>query len=196
VKKLRSWDTPKGDFTYKQPETGMDFKAQHPNALWKQVFDHRMSLPDLKMDVTGGSRERFWDEWCRKNEHTPCDDTEDPGRYANLSDVFAWLNSMKDWALKGFDIVPQEEAERRGAICITCPHNRAVNNCLGCHGAGDAISKLIGGRTTSMDGQLHQCAVCHGCMLGPKVFLPLEVIDASAYQESLPSFCWLKKPVE
>ena len=189
--------TPKGDFRYEQPETGMKFRAQHPKALENEVYSHRLSLPDLQLDTTGGWKERLWHDVCQQNEWLDCEDTEDPGRFPNLADVWGWVTSMNDWRKSGFDIVSQEEAERRASICAggdgkpACPHNKHVSGCLGCRGVGEAISNLIGGRKTSKDQNLHQCSVCHGCMLGPKVFLPLEVINTEPYREKLPSFCWL-----
>jgi hypothetical protein len=190
VKKLRNWDTPKDGYRWTEEATGMSFRADHPNALWKQVFDHRMSLPDLKMDVSGGSRERFWDEWCKRNSTHPCDDTEDPGRYPNLADAVLWLQSMNDWRATGFQTVPQAEAERRASICETCPKNRNVAACWGCHGVSEVVSKLTGGKTTSRDPLLHVCEVCL-CVLPAKLHLPIEVLHPEKHEGKWPSHCWM-----
>jgi hypothetical protein len=194
MKKPRNMtDTPKGDWAYRQPETDMPFREQHPKALEAAVFEHRLSLPGLQLDTTGGWQARLWHDICQQNEYLDCVDTEDPGRYPNLADVWNWVLSMNDWRKTGLDVVTQQEAESRAAICVKCPHNKVVAGCFGCHGVGEAISNLIGGKKTSLDANLHQCGVCNGCMLGPKVFLPLEVIRTETYQDKLPSFCWLKK---
>lgn len=191
-KPLNMLDTPRGNWRYRQPETGMEFNEQHPKALEAAVFQHRLANMDLGLDTSGNWQARLWHDVCMQNEKLDCRDTEDPGRFPNLADVWGWAKSMEHWRQSGFSIVSQEEAERRAAICIECPHNKVVHGCFGCHGVGEVISKLIDGRQTSVDQKLHQCSACHGCMLGPKVFLPREVLDTSAYADKLPSFCWLK----
>lgn len=188
-------DTPRGDWNYRQPESGMTFRERHPRAMEEAVFRHRLSLPDLKMEVTGNWQQFLWDDICKQDEHLDCVDTEDKGRWPNLTDVWAWAESMLHWREKGYAIVPQEEAERRAAICITCPHNKPVSGCFGCKGVGEIIDRIIDGQRTSVNEKLHQCSACNGCVLGPKVFLPREVIHAEAYADKLPSFCWLAESV-
>lgn len=135
----------------------------------------------------------MWDQVCQQNEYLDCEDTENPGRFPNLTDVWGWATSMLHWRDKGYSTVPMEEAERRAAICVKCPHNKPVSGCVGCRGVGDLIDRIIGGLKTSQSDKLHQCSVCAGCILGPKVFLPREVINADAYMNDLPSFCWLSE---
>ncbi len=184
-------DTPRNHWRYRQPETDMPFYQQHPRALEAEVFEHRLSVPDLHLDTSGGWQARLWNDVCAQDEHLDCVDCEDPGRFPNLADVWGWAKSMLNWREAGYPIASNEEAERRAAICVTCPHNKIVHGCFGCHGVGEVISGLIDGRKTSLDQKLHQCSACHGCMLGPKVFLPREVINTEAYKDKLPSFCWL-----
>ncbi len=169
----------------------MTFREYHPKALQAAVFHHRLANPDLNLDVTGGWTERLLSDICSQNEHLDCEDVENPGRWPNLTDVVGWVRSMKDWTLTGFSVVPQEESERRAAICVTCPHNQIISGCAGCHGVGEIVSALTGNRTTSVDDRLNACRVCAGCSLKAKVHLPKEVIDISAYAAQLPKFCWL-----
>lgn len=189
-------ETPGDRFRYRQPETDMRFREIHPRALEQAVFRHRLSLPDMHLDTSGGWQARLWNDICAQDEHLDCVDTENPGRWANLSDVWNWAQSMAGWAATGLSVVPQEEAERRASICVECPHNKAVSGCFGCHGVGEVISALAGGKTTSKDANLQQCAVCHGCMLSAKVWLPLEAIKSEPYRDNLPSFCWLREQAE
>lgn len=169
----------------------MRFYQPHPRALEEAVFQHRLANTDLNLDVSGGWQARLWNSVCQQDEHLDCVDCNDPGRFPNLTDVWGWAESMLHWRDKGYAVVSQEEAERRAAICITCPHNKPVAGCFGCHGVGEIISRIIDNKKTSVDQNLHQCSACHGCMLGPKVFLPREVINTDAYKDKLPSFCWL-----
>jgi hypothetical protein len=182
--------TPKNGFRYKQPQTGMEFVADHPNVLEKQVFDHRMSLPDMNLDLGGGWKSRMWHDACEQNSLWDCEDTEDPGRYPNLIDAWNWVQSMNDWRARGFDTVTQEVAESRAAICAECPRNRNVSGCMGCHGVAEVVSRLTGGKTTSKDGLLSMCEVCL-CVLAPKVHLPIEVLHPEKHEGKWPSHCWM-----
>lgn len=183
---------PEGDWRYEQPETGMKFRSQHWKELQGFVWDYRNSVPELQLDTTGGWVTRFWSNVCEQNHYYDCIDAENPGRYPNLSDAWNWVKSMEDWRKTGFDTVPQEEAERRAAICAKCPHNRIISGCWGCKGVGEQVSKLSGGKTTSIDQNLHMCDVCL-CVIKAKVHLPREVIHTDGLDDKWPSFCWLAK---
>lgn len=192
LKKPRSFSmVPNGDWRYRQPETDTPFVEIHWKALQMAVWDHRNSVPELNLDRTGGWLDRLWSDVCEQNPQIDCVDCEDPGRYPNLVDAWNWIQSMTHWASMGFPVATQEEAERRAAICVSCPLNKAISSCWGCRGVGEAVSALSGNRTTSLDGKLHACSAC-GCVLRAKVHLPREVINAEPYAHRLSGMCWLK----
>lgn len=190
--------TPNGDWQYTQPETGKPFKHSNPSVLFSQIWSHRMALPDLGMDVSGGWKERLWHDICRQNEYLLCDDTEDKGTWVGMGDIWRYLHTLGDLVLSDKKTVSQEEAERRANVCLTgakghpCPNNQAVSGCFGCRGAGKVIESITGKKKTSKDNLLHACTAC-GCLLRIKIHLPLDAIHTD--ESKLPSFCWQRRSV-
>lgn len=188
--------SPQDGWYYKQPDTGKEFRHTNPNVLIHEVWNHRLSLPDYGMDVSGGWRDRLWHDICIQNEWLLCDDTEDKGRWFGMGDVWRYLQTLGDLVLSDEKTVSHEEAERRANICLSgaggrpCPNNQIVSGCYSCKGAGKAIQLVTGKKSTSKDDQLHACTAC-SCLLRIKVHLPLETIHAD--QSRLPSFCWQKR---
>lgn len=184
---LRS--TPRQWWNYRQPETGQVFSHPHPKALQRMVFEHRLDRPELGLDVSSGWQERLLSDICHQDERIDCYDVDEPLKIPSVADVLRWAGSMADWALSGLKVVPQDEAERRASICLSCPYNKPIAGCFGCKGAGDVIRALTKGARTSVDERLYGCEKCSGCALVAKVHLPLEVIHADGLD--LPSFCWI-----
>lgn len=191
--------TPNGNWNYRQPETKKVFNHPHLKVLFSQIWSHRIALPDLGMDVSGGWKDRLLHDICLQNEWILCQDTEDKGVWAAIGDVWRFLHSLGDLVLSEEKSVPQEEAERRARICLSgasgrpCPYNQVIPACLGCKGAGKAIEAVMGKKSTPYDKELHACTVC-SCVLKIKIHLPLNVIHVDESQ--LPSFCWQRKTVE
>ena len=89
--------------------------------------------------------------------------------------------------------VDQAEAERRAAICATCPKNtdQLTEFCIGCH-TRDLVVKMAGfiqSKSTSQDAKLKTCAACH-CRLSLKVHFPLSVEKDPGVD--FPDWCWSK----
>jgi hypothetical protein len=90
--------------------------------------------------------------------------------------------------------VPQELAEKRAAICVTCTENVSRTDCTSCNLSSlrNAIVKIIGSRKTSFDDRLQVCRVCI-CEVRAKVHLPLsrlEKLSTESELEQLPAHCW------
>lgn len=192
--------TPNGNWSYKQPETKKEFNHPHLKVLTSQVWSHRISLPDLGMDVSGGWQDRLLHDICKQNEWILCEDTEDKGVWSAIGDVWRFLHSLGDLVLSEDKSVSQGEAERRARICLTgasgrpCPYNQVIDGCMGCKGAGKAIEAVMGSKSTPYDKDLHSCTACGGCVLKIKIHLPLDVIHVD--ESKLTSFCWQRKTVE
>lgn len=82
----------------------------------------------------------------------------------------------------GFRFVPEEEAERRAAICAACPLNVQVQGCMGCSGVSALVKMIRRDRRTGVDGN-----AC-GCELKVKVLVPSEVVDNRGVD--YPAWCW------
>lgn len=191
--------TPQGGWSYTQPETGKAFNHTNPSVLFDQVWDHRMSLPHYNMDVSGGWKERLNHDLCIQNEYLLCEDTEDRGSWVGMGDIWRFLQNMGEWMAQGMRLVPQEVAEKRARICTgadsgkMCPNNQSIGACWGCKGILNALSSLIGDRTTSQTNRLETCSVCK-CALRAKVWLPQSAVKID--KEKAPSFCWATKDEE
>lgn len=92
-------------------------------------------------------------------------------------------------------LVNQEEAERRAAICASCPKNtdRVTEFCVTCatRGLVSSINQFLTSQHTSNDHQLKNCGICH-CDLKMKVWCPKEPMDEPEYREQWPEHCWMR----
>lgn len=89
--------------------------------------------------------------------------------------------------------VPQEEAERRAAICAGCPFNaeQIVNFCVGCSTRGlvAKIAVYIQSKQTSKDESLKICSKC-GCDLKLKVWMQKKGMENPEIE--WPEHCWMR----
>ncbi len=110
-----------------------------------------------------------------------------------FGEIVRWVKAMYQFAVNGkFELVPQEEAERRAKICAACPHQIATSGCWGCKGIAGMLPHIAGARKTSYDLQLKACGVC-GCYNAVSVHLPVEVQGGENLE--FPDFCWkFKQP--
>jgi hypothetical protein len=108
--------------------------------------------------------------------------------------LFAGLRQCIKFAKNNkFELVAQEEAERRAEICAKCPMQIPTSGCWGCKGIAGLLPQIAGAKTTSFDLQLSACGVC-GCYNAVSVHLPLSVQqDANL---DFPSYCWKKSQSE
>lgn len=107
-----------------------------------------------------------------------------------FAEIVRWVRAMYQFAVNGkFELVPQEEAERRAKICAACPHQIATSGCWGCKGIAGMLPHIAGARKTSYDLQLKACGVC-GCYSAIAVHLPLNVQGGEELE--FPEWCWKK----
>lgn len=108
-----------------------------------------------------------------------------------FAEIVRWVRAMYQFATKGkFELVSQEEAERRAKICAACPHQINTSGCWGCKGIAGMLPHIAGARKTSYDMQLKACGIC-GCYSAVAVHLPLEVQGGENLE--FPDFCWKSK---
>lgn len=197
---------PPGGWNYTDPETGARFHQLSYRELIRQVSAYMEANSIPKVD---GWRLMLDDEICRQNEieDTHCGQPEKPrpiakDRKLGPADLLGFLKTVRQWSSKGFSFVDREEAERRAAICATCPHNIEVPGCSGCLGILSYVRETLHRRAnhrgleakiTELDDQLKNCEVC-GCVLEVKVHLPMEV---ATYVKPpggriYPSHCWMQ----
>ena len=116
--------------------------------------------------------------------------------WGEVNSFFHWLAK---WLLKGAPLVEHAEAERRAAICATCPYNIFVSGCATCRTSiGVLRNKLIRPEATAQDNHLRACGVC-GCDLRTIVHVPIETLRHRGLNEQFAKvpWCWQndgKKP--
>lgn len=186
-------DVPRGGWSYLVPETGIQVRASSARTLKAAVRNHLAAnhkaigagLDEIIEDVACRNLDK-WSHWCSDaKELAPVDRQQ--SRWSS-SEVLRFLKTVVEWGLKTrFSFVEAAEAERRAAICASCPLNVTVKGCLGCSGVSALVRSIRGKRATTFDSQLNVCNAC-GCELKVKTLLPLDVIDNTGVE--YPDHCW------
>jgi hypothetical protein len=93
--------------------------------------------------------------------------------------------------------VSQEEADRRGSICASCPKNLPIANCWGCGTLGSIYRSILGRQSSAHDHRLHSCDVC-GCDNKTQVHFTGRVLRLAAEKQGImdaefPNWCWKRE---
>lgn len=188
--------TPPGGWRYVQPETGFEFAASTLRELVKKVATHRKSNSLAAGDPSADIQDFVCAQLPIGSES--CSHVIE-GDYAlkthfTMEDVKRFIQAAVS-ALRGRGLVDQPEAERRAALCASCPLNTMVKGCWRCKGLAEWLFNLIGARTTAYASRLNQCGVC-GCAIKAKIWLPQDVAQEVSQGYTFPSWCWLnEKPL-
>lgn len=187
---------PGNKFPYRDPETGEKFAHTSLNGLKLQVKAHRTGN---NLPIGTAINEDIEDASCRQviAEHpgyNGCVDSEGLTPFGKAGKVTMQMvsdamNILYMRVMKGEEPISQEEANRRAAICITCPLNVDAGACVSCKLKG-LMRTLKGGRKVAGENQLKACDAC-GCDLKTKVWFRKEAV----YREGVeyPSFCWMNE---
>ena len=183
--------TPNNAWRYKHPVTGMLFSDILYSSLLKKVRLHHQSN-NLPFSET-----EFEDTLCQQiNDKSVCaDGTKDSpapaSKRTTIEEAAAFIRVAGEW-MKGREFVPQEEAERRAAICAACPENVKVEGCSACRNLVGRLTQLLGRRKTSLDSKLQGCRVC-GCSNVAQVHIPLDALAKGVKPDmEFPQTCWKK----
>jgi len=119
-------------------------------------------------------------------------------RVIRLDDIWGFFAKVKAWWNSEDEPVTQEEANRRAAICASCPMNQTIYG-LGCGSCSNVLTRigsevfsLIANKRTTSDDGLKNCAVC-ACSLKVIVHAPLSVLNENQDPERAsewPLHCW------
>lgn len=114
--------------------------------------------------------------------------------------AFLMMKRFYNSAIKPYlagQLVDQEEANRRAAICATCPKNtdKIVEFCVSCSTRSlvGHINQFLTSRHTPSDHLLKNCAVCH-CLNSMKVWVRKEDMDELELRDKWPTDypCWMR----
>lgn len=107
-----------------------------------------------------------------------------------FSDVVDWIKAVAKTVV-GEGYVSQEEADRRAAICVSCPYNsQAMGGCGACAQTAAALTPGMLARHTQFDDKLKTCACCK-CFLRIMVHMPISSLGGHDVAPR-PSWCWVK----
>jgi hypothetical protein len=124
--------------------------------------------------------------------HVHCVSCTQEKQTLGFSQIVRWVKAMYHFAKDNkFQLVDQEEAERRAKICAACPHQIATSGCWGCKGIAGMLPQIAGAKTTSYDQQLKACGIC-GCYNAVSVHLPVDAQGGEGL--NFPAFCWKATP--
>lgn len=183
-----SGETPPGGWWHKEAHSGIRFPEKgfyyDYGQLIAVLLEHRKATGG---DLDIGWEERLRHDMCLEHPDYPCMERGNPSeRRLTLSDVKNFLYSASSFIESGASFVPQEEADRRAAICERCPLNVPVSGCFGCAGIANAAMDFVAQRKTAKDEALQSCNVC-GCFLRVKVWMPEESMSQG---QEWPKWCW------
>lgn len=199
----RNERVPSGGWRAYLAETDTEFGPTigHWSDLKRKIVRHVRSNPG-RFDVADEDLEAWAEDLlCQQNMVgvSHCDGTEAPhvgSVKIRIGDVLTFLTKMAKHVAKGFDLVEQEEAERRAAICAQCPKNREVSGCLFCQHLFEEVMEKIEKRKTRLDHRLKSCLGCK-CILKAMVWYPPKVLrDTSPADAQYAEGCWKKEIVE
>lgn len=215
---------PAGGWEFYEPTTGwrpnswMDF-----NDVVRQIISHRQANPRFNLST---DREQVAaqlvaftearlrstygagaDQWILNESGSPPPDFITPRRrqpgvaaavgLVEPKRVSMAIGLLLDFLGPSLRPVSHELAEKRAAVCVTCPNNQPGG--MLDHVAGEALKKLLEYKAeeklfTSHDDQLRECLGCR-CNLRLKPHVELAYIlekTSPEVMEKLTTFCWIK----
>lgn len=187
-----------GAFSVVDPLTGITVTGHCFETVLRGVYDERRanSVPiglDMDSEVEQWICEKYPGE-CKAGANAVST------QHLTLHHIVAGSKVMLAQWFNGRKVVDRAEAERRAQICVGCPMNVTFSKPCGglCPELRDVVGAIVGAQGTSLDWQLHSCAVCR-CYLQAAIWVEQktqwDVLD-EATQEKFKALnypCW-KRP--
>ena len=187
-------EAPPDGWTYFQRETGSRFEGMNSFELVDLVVAHRRwkkldraTPEEALLDIHRQICDRMPPGVCQPEPGEVYQPIKDMYRSTTSEVVMAGSKAAIEWLSSGNPPVPQEERDRRGNICRSCPYNRA--SFCACTPIYALIDALVPKSMTQPG--LTICTVC-ACSLKVKVLAPVNVIEESNDGRNLrfPAWCW------
>lgn len=164
-----------GLWSYRDPFTGTVLSAVTWENLIRIATEHRRANGN---PIGAGFEQEVESQLCL-NHPDECDGVDElqlKKHELTLSDILHGTRVMISQGLSGNQLVPVEEAMRRGAICKACPLNSSfIKPCSGiCPELKELVRRITDAYGTEYDRYMHSCRICH-CFLEAAIKLPLEV---------------------
>lgn len=186
--------TPPGMWRFKHIDTGFVSRGTTFNDLVGKVAQYRQNRKEpIVSEGYVRLADEVEDEICQalspEDQIAHCNTKWRQTSGIHWREVARFLHTLAAWLKTGFQMVPQEEAERRAAICAKCPLNVGMSGCAICRVSLQAGRDALMQRSTTSDDKLHACGVC-GCDNKTQVHVPLDILRSGKSKLSYPSWCW------
>lgn len=206
---------PNGGWMFRQPQTGWvnPYAMVSFNDSVRAIIKHRQAnramivKHNLSTDFNTVADEL--EDYTRKRLGLPAKGSAStPFPYSPSSPSFTGVAAgikraaqgtsvILDWLQAGGKPVEQPLADKRAAICVTCPRN--VAGAWYTTAPAELIRAVLSSRAdlklaTPSDDRLQSCDVCK-CLMRLKVWTPLDYIVTNTKPEVMaefPSNCWIK----
>jgi len=211
---------PPGGFRYYAPQTNFSIQPWVSfDVAVQQIIAHRQANP-YQSQVNGWSTDPAivakeldeynvkvcqsmnWDQYLTDGsfEDIPKAQSLLSQLRQSVGRVAGGVETIKEWEISGGALVPQELAESRAKVCVSCPKN-ALGDLTSWFTvpAAELIRKQLEARNqakiyTASDPLLGVCEAC-ACPLKLKVHCPMDVINAKmqvADRQALWESCWIR----
>jgi hypothetical protein len=181
--------TPPGEFRFRDPDSGFEMKEGTFYELTRTVAIHRrnnnfrpLAEAEIEDAVCQSLSPGAQAEYCAEGARIPT--------FVPWTDVLNFLKTAGAWLAGGLSTVEPIEAERRAGICAGCPYNRGLSGgCAACSNAVNSLRSEVLHKSTSLDGKLEACAICH-CDNKMTVHVPLQTLETVPHDFGIASWCW------
>lgn len=164
-----------GVFDLNLPEKGMVGRSYNFEGLLGKIAEYRHAN-GIPMGV--GFVEEVEQEVCLRYPQESIEtDARVPDTTMRLTweDIIAGTRHLTSFVAAGRPLVDRAEAERRAAICSTCPFKGDFVKQCGqlCGALLEMVNSVTGGQKTNYDSRLQSCRVCK-CHCQAIIWVPLE----------------------
>lgn len=163
-KKFKPTLSPKS-FSFKDPDTGREFKGSSINDLVTQISGYRSANELETLEYLPQTIEHFL---CELPIHAgQCTPAKPPHRSVVLM-MRGGVNILKNILYR--NVCSQEEADRRSEVCYNCPKNQFPDRSKAFTSWANQMANLsIGDRKSKYHDHLGICGIC-SCPMRSKVF--------------------------
>lgn len=187
-------ETPPDKFTYRFPQDGYVAQGFDKLSWFADIYKHYV---DNQYELPSDWREQAEDQLCRRLSGEWCDGGTSASFISTrftFNDFVRGSQVLGAFALDPNATVTQQVAEDRALICSRCVANVNVPGCSSCHHMANLVTRLKGGKRTSVDHLLKACGICH-CSNEAQVWVKAEHLSKGVTPAMMETYktipeCW------